>query len=764
MKKKKVYLSAILALGLVSTSISGTYINRVKGEVKAQEYIVIAQDDQALTKVVDKYDLEEIEESHEELNDNHIMVTELTPSEAKKIDKEKKVSVEPDIILTGSQKELKKSNKEGTLEDMQWNMKAINAYGKKGKKQKASGIKIGLIDSGVSYTDDINVYKRFTMLGDEEVSPLYDDTNGHGTQIAGMIGALDNGEGISGVVPGAEICSIKVLNENNQSNLSKIIAGIYCAIDEKVDILNMSFGTNVNSEALHAAIKDAQRAGILMIAAGGNQEHQSIQYPAAYEEVVAVGATDARGQLVEHNATGTELEILAPGENVLSTGLFYGTVGTSGTSIATAQVTGAAAIVWSKDTKKSPQFIRQLLGVTSRVVHNATQYKAGLLDVNSALDNYKEFSKDYKEDKKVIQVENKKRPEQFDDDVVVEGLWQVPGHNKGIEEVAKNNIISSRKADCIALMEECSRLADDKFSETSALHGAGNYLATLKYLHYFAEGLGNGKSEKAAETYADNKIKETQSENLVGTDSMKKLKVAVKSVLATDVSSKMKESSSSVKELKVKGLALHVAGDIFAHRTIVPYSSVEGTNPKKRKGNKIGSDDFLPGGTIQKKEYLQKWTKSPKDNNEKINYTSNSTYMIDKWNKHGKKWNNFQETIKLGYMEFRDIKYYGKQEKKDGKWVNCARGKFYEDNVDFYSSRLSQGSKFAMEQVMNTTYAVVDNKTMLTFNITCLYAKSKYSKFSIKLNGYKSYAEKVDKKGSQVLKDQWSEISTTVVY
>ena len=79
-----------------------------------------------------------------------------------------------------------------------------------------------------------------------------------------------------------------------------------------MDIINMSFGTTVNSAVLHQAIKDVEAAGILLIAAAGNTEHQDINYPAAYDEVIAVGSINAEGKLAELTSTGTELELLAP--------------------------------------------------------------------------------------------------------------------------------------------------------------------------------------------------------------------------------------------------------------------------------------------------------------------------------------------------------------------------------------------------------------------------------------------------------------------
>ena len=101
--------------------------------------------------------------------------------------------------------------------------------------------------------------------------------SGHGTGIASIIAG--NGEGgVYGVNPNAELYSVKVLDEHNQAPLSRIIQGIYWCIDHHMNIINMSFGTNVYSAALEQAVKDADNAGILMIGAAGNNSG-AVEYP-----------------------------------------------------------------------------------------------------------------------------------------------------------------------------------------------------------------------------------------------------------------------------------------------------------------------------------------------------------------------------------------------------------------------------------------------------------------------------------------------------
>lgn len=259
----------------------------------------------------------------------------------------------------------------------------------------------------------------------------------------------------------------------------------------------MSFGTTVNSAVLHQAVKDAESAGILLIAAAGNTEHQDINYPAAYDEVIAVGSINAEGKLAELTSTGTELELLAPGEQVCTTGLFYGTIGVSGTSIATAQVTGAAAMLKAKDKTKSNDFIRGLLKTSSKEVEGTN---AGLIDCEYALEIYDEYSKSYtKGEKAVKKLENNEAVPDYSDqaDIVVEGLWSASEHEVIVKSVSKNSGISQAN---INYMAKTSKLADrtKKYKDTDVFHGKSNYVMSLKFLWKYANLIGKGNTAASA--------------------------------------------------------------------------------------------------------------------------------------------------------------------------------------------------------------------------------------------------------------------------
>lgn len=231
--------------------------------------MVVLKDDKASEKIISKYQ-DDITNDFEEY-DNNVITVDLSSKEAEKLEEEKNViSVEENIFLnglsienddiTGLSEILKESDvtyKELNDKDLeQWYLKALGINKSVQKyARRCNDIKVELLDSGVSYTEDIDIKERVNLVpGDEDVSILYEDVTGHGTSLAGIIGAKDNKTGITGINPNANIYSVKVLDDQNKSTLSRVIEGIYWGIDHNMNIINMSFGTLVNSPALHQAI------------------------------------------------------------------------------------------------------------------------------------------------------------------------------------------------------------------------------------------------------------------------------------------------------------------------------------------------------------------------------------------------------------------------------------------------------------------------------------------------------------------------------
>lgn len=246
-------------------------------------------------------------------------------------------------------------------------------------------VKVAVIDSGIDYTDgiDVKVCKNF-IPGQDDTNILYEDIAEHGTGIAGIISAPQNDDNyLKGITSNVELYSARVLDGNNTSPVSRVVNGIYWAIEKGVNIINLSMGLQQKSFILEKAIKDAYNEGILIIAAVGNDENAGVEYPAVYDEVMGVASVDSNGTHSNYSATGLEVEISAPGELVKTASCFDGEIIASGTSLAVPHVVGVAAMLWGRDLSKSNEFIRQLINATAKEAGGKEEY-AGLGDISGA--------------------------------------------------------------------------------------------------------------------------------------------------------------------------------------------------------------------------------------------------------------------------------------------------------------------------------------------------------------------------------------------
>lgn len=206
----------------------------------------------------------------------------------------------------------------------------------------------GVDDDGNGFVDDIH---GWNFVGN---NPKLDDNHGHGTHIAGIIGAeAGNGKGIIGISPQVSLMILKYYDPKvpGADNLKNTVASIKYAVKMGANIINYSGGGTEFSQEEHDAIQEAEKKGILFVAAAGNERSNSDQhhyYPADYKlrNIISVTAIDPATQVLSSSNYGVDtVDIAAPGQNILSClpGNSYGYM--TGTSQATAFVTGAAALV-----------------------------------------------------------------------------------------------------------------------------------------------------------------------------------------------------------------------------------------------------------------------------------------------------------------------------------------------------------------------------------------------------------------------------------
>ncbi|MEK6480614.1 S8 family peptidase [Catalinimonas sp. 4WD22] len=241
-------------------------------------------------------------------------------------------------------------------------IKAPNAW----LATQAMGIKVAILDTGIDYNhpDLKDNYKFGVSFIEDESSPM--DFNGHGTHCAGTVAAAINGEGVVGVAPSAYLYAVKVLSRTGIGAWSSLIAGIdWCINKKNMDIISMSLGASSAPSAVEAICQAAWDKGAILVAAAGNGYGAPVGYPAKYNSVIAVSAIDSNNALAEFSNKGDEIELCAPGENVLSTKAGGGYVKYSGTSMACPHVAGAAAIAKGTHRYASNVSLRRLLALTA---------------------------------------------------------------------------------------------------------------------------------------------------------------------------------------------------------------------------------------------------------------------------------------------------------------------------------------------------------------------------------------------------------------
>ena len=233
--------------------------------------------------------------------------------------------------------------------DYVWGVKRIGAGTVHASGHKGAGVNVAVIDTGIDYTHpdlDGNYVGGHDFVNQDD-DPM--DDHGHGTHVAGIVAAEDNGFGGVGVAPEANLYALKVMDATGSGNWSDVIAAMEWCIANGVHVINMSF-VGEKSRAVEAECQRAYGAGILLVAAAGNSGDArgwgvSVEAPACYYSVIAVGATDQYDERPWWSSTGYLLELMAPGVAINSTYPGGGIATLSGTSMAAPHVAGTAALL-----------------------------------------------------------------------------------------------------------------------------------------------------------------------------------------------------------------------------------------------------------------------------------------------------------------------------------------------------------------------------------------------------------------------------------
>jgi subtilisin family serine protease len=259
-----------------------------------------------------------------------------------------------------------------------------------------TNVKVAVIDSGVDranpelnngqvldgcdwVTSPTNVCRGTGVL----------DENGHGTHVAGIIAAKNDGFGVTGVAPDVTILPLRVLNADGTGWLSDIAAAIDYAVANNAKVINLSLGGDLDYSLIRVSVERAVASGVTVVAAAGNGGNgAAASYPAAYPGAIAVAATTETNLIANYSNSGNYIDVAAPGSAILSswpTGTGYARI--SGTSMASPHVAGLAALLIQRNSASlldtSPATIRQAIesvAVTTNTDYSANRYGLGSIN------------------------------------------------------------------------------------------------------------------------------------------------------------------------------------------------------------------------------------------------------------------------------------------------------------------------------------------------------------------------------------------------
>lgn len=229
-----------------------------------------------------------------------------------------------------------------------------------------SSVLVAVVDTGIDWNHS-DLAANYVSLGYdwvyEDAYPM--DDNGHGTHVAGIIAASINNElGIAGLAQ-VSIMAEKVLDWKGEGYEDDLANAILHAADQGANIISMSLGSSEESMLVRVAVMRAYSEGVLLVASAGNDATNARSYPAAYDEVIAVTATDQSDNPAWFTNYGEWVELSAPGVNIYSTLLNDNFGYKSGTSMATPHVSGVAALIWSLYPEETRDDIRNKLRDTA---------------------------------------------------------------------------------------------------------------------------------------------------------------------------------------------------------------------------------------------------------------------------------------------------------------------------------------------------------------------------------------------------------------
>lgn len=288
------------------------------------------------------------------------------------------------------------SSKHGCV--TQWAWGKVGAYVAWDLTTGSSTIKVAVVDTGVdnSHLDLPTIAAQQDFVNND---PFAEDDNGHGTHVAGTIGALtDNKEGVAGANWAVSLLAAKVLSASGSGSYSAVASGITWSADNGARAINLSLGGSIPSNTLKRAVDYAWNKGAVLACAAGNSGTKQKMYPAAYANCIAVAATDENDAKASFSNWGADwVDVAAPGVKILSTmpnSAVYLTTqygyktdydSLNGTSMATPHVAGLAGLVWARGCGSASCVRGKIESTATAISGTGTYWRYGRVNYSAAV-------------------------------------------------------------------------------------------------------------------------------------------------------------------------------------------------------------------------------------------------------------------------------------------------------------------------------------------------------------------------------------------
>ncbi len=279
-----------------------------------------------------------------------------------------------------------------TYYNSMWQLQSVKAESAWDALTYGNGVNVAVIDSGCYAHSDL----KGALCGGYNVmtgatTTDYNDNNGHGTHVAGIIAAQHNTIGIAGIAPKVNLYAIKITDKGTGIAMTTIADAIYVAVDKfNCKVINMSLAGSSNT-ALHEAVRYAYNKGVIMVCAAGNEGEETygtrVRYPAGYDETIAVGSVTDENKRAAFSQRNDGVFVCAPGYKYISTYKTGGYATANGTSQASPIVASAAAIMLSADPDMTFEEFKDYIEDTALPLED--KYTGcGLIDIGAMLDAY----------------------------------------------------------------------------------------------------------------------------------------------------------------------------------------------------------------------------------------------------------------------------------------------------------------------------------------------------------------------------------------